>query len=41
MIGLFAARKILVIEPIATMPVDELAALIGPTLQRYLTADLP
>lgn len=40
MIGLFAARKILAIDPIATMPVDDLARTIGPTLQRYLTAEL-
>lgn len=40
MIGLFAARKILEIDPIATMPVERLAELIGPNLQRYLTGDL-
>lgn len=34
-------RKLLRIEPIASMPVDELAALVGPTLQRYFTGDLP
>ncbi len=41
MIGLLVARKIVLIEPIASMPLDDLAALAGPTLQRYLTGDLP
>jgi AcrR family transcriptional regulator len=40
MIGLLVARKIVGLEPIASMPVDRLAALAGPTLQRYLTGDL-
>ena len=41
MIGLLVARKILRVEPIASMPLDELAATIGPTIQRYLLDDLP
>ncbi|KZM73554.1 TetR family transcriptional regulator [Nocardia terpenica] len=41
MIGLLVARKIVGIEPVASMPVDELAAVVGPNLQRYLTGDLP
>ncbi|MEC3958874.1 TetR family transcriptional regulator [Nocardia sp. CDC153] len=39
--GLFLTRKILHLEPIASMPADELAATVGPTLQRYFTGDLP
>ncbi len=38
--GLLVARTLIKIEPIASMPVDELVAAVGPTLQRYLTADL-
>lgn len=38
--GLILTRKIIGIEPIASLTVDELVALIGPTLQRYLTGDL-
>ncbi|MCC3314415.1 TetR/AcrR family transcriptional regulator [Nocardia africana] len=41
MIGLLVARKILQVEPVASMPLDELAAAVGPTIQRYLTGDLP
>ncbi|WP_280267867.1 TetR family transcriptional regulator [Nocardia wallacei] len=40
MMGLLIARKIAEVEPIASMTADELAALVGPTLQRYLTGDL-
>ncbi|GAB2568409.1 TetR/AcrR family transcriptional regulator [Nocardia heshunensis] len=39
--GLLVTRKILRVEPIASMPIEELAATVGPTLQRYFTADLP
>ncbi|MCU1645657.1 MAG: hypothetical protein JWN03_5932 [Nocardia sp.] len=39
--GLMVTRKLLRIEPIASMSVDELTALVGPTLQRYFTGDLP
>ncbi|RMI29952.1 TetR/AcrR family transcriptional regulator [Nocardia stercoris] len=38
--GLLLARKVLELEPLASMPVDELADLVGPTLQRYLTGEL-
>jgi Tetracyclin repressor-like, C-terminal domain len=34
-------RYIVRIEPIASMPADTLTALIGPTVQRYLTGPLP
>ncbi|MEV6774561.1 TetR family transcriptional regulator [Nocardia sp. NPDC051030] len=39
--GLLVTRKILQIEPIASTPIEELVATVGPTLQRYLTGDLP
>ncbi|MEU1210045.1 TetR family transcriptional regulator [Nocardia sp. NPDC005825] len=38
--GLLVTRKILRLEPIASMPIDQLATTIGPTLQRYFTGDL-
>nr|WP_255450320.1 TetR family transcriptional regulator [Skermania sp. ID1734] len=41
MVGLLAARKILEVEPLASMPLDEVVDHIGPTLQRYLTGPLP
>jgi hypothetical protein len=37
MIGVLVARKILEIEPLASMPGPELVAAVAPTLQRYLT----
>lgn len=39
--GVLAVRHVLRIEPVASMPVDELAALVGPTIDRYLTGPLP
>lgn len=38
-IGVAMARHVVPIEPIASMPVDDLAALVGPTLQRYLAGE--
>ncbi|WP_051162020.1 TetR family transcriptional regulator [Nocardia brevicatena] len=38
--GLLLTRRILAIEPIATLPPAELAAAVGPTVQRYLTGDI-
>ncbi|MFC6014370.1 TetR family transcriptional regulator [Nocardia lasii] len=40
MVGVLTARKIMVIEPLASMPIDEVVAAVGPTLQRYLTGDI-
>jgi AcrR family transcriptional regulator len=40
-VGLAMARKIVGIEPLATADPAWLAATIGPTIQRYLTAPLP
>jgi AcrR family transcriptional regulator len=41
MIGLGLTRHILKIEPLASMPDEQVVALIGPTVQRYLTGPLP
>ncbi|MGF6889113.1 AcrR family transcriptional regulator [Nocardia sp. GAS34] len=40
MAGVMMARKIVGIEPIASMPAEQVAVLVGPSLQRYLTGDL-
>lgn len=40
-IGLIVGRYILQVEPLASMPAEDLIAWIAPTIQRYLTADLP
>jgi AcrR family transcriptional regulator len=37
MLGLVIARYVLALEPLASLEPDDLVALIGPTLQRYLT----
>jgi AcrR family transcriptional regulator len=39
-LGLALARYVLEIEPIAQARADDLAAAIGPTLERYLTGDI-
>ena len=39
-IGLAMMRYITCIEPIASAPVDQLVAAVGPTVQRYLTGDI-
>ena len=33
-------RYVLELEPLASMPADDVVAAVGPTLQRYLTGDL-
>jgi AcrR family transcriptional regulator len=38
--GLAMTRYILKLEPLASVPPDEIIAMIGPTIQRYLTGDL-
>ncbi|WP_330181748.1 TetR family transcriptional regulator [Nocardia sp. NBC_01503] len=38
--GLLVTRKLLHLEPIASMPVDELAKAVGPNIQHYLTGDI-
>jgi AcrR family transcriptional regulator len=40
-VGLGMARYVVRVEPLATMPVERLVALYAPTLQRYLTGELP
>ncbi len=39
-VGLALARYVVEVEPIASATPEEVARLVGPTLQRYLTADL-
>ncbi len=40
-VGLLLARKIGRIEPIASMSIDDVVTFVAPTLQRYLTGELP
>jgi len=40
-IGLIILRYLLEVEPLASMPADEVAAIYAPTIQRYLTGPLP
>lgn len=40
MFGLFMARYLLHVEPLASLPAQEIPRLIGPTLQHYLDAEL-
>lgn len=39
-IGLMVARYLLRLEPLASMPADQVVRLVGPTVQRYLTGPL-
>jgi AcrR family transcriptional regulator len=41
MVGLVMSRYLLSLEPLASMPVDELVASVAPTLQRYLDGPPP
>jgi hypothetical protein len=40
MLGLALTRYVLALGPVATASADDLAAAIGPTLERYLTGDI-
>jgi AcrR family transcriptional regulator len=40
-IGLILMRYVLAVEPIASMPTEDVVAIYGPTLQRYFTGPLP
>lgn len=40
MVGVLTARKIVGIEPLASMPIDEVVAAVGPSMQRYLTGEI-
>ena len=39
-VGMVMARHVIEVEPLATLSGDELAALLAPTLQRYLTGEV-
>ncbi|MGW4943659.1 TetR/AcrR family transcriptional regulator [Actinoplanes sp. NPDC004185] len=39
--GLAVIRYLIKVEPVASAPAERLVAAIGPTVQRYLTGDLP
>lgn len=41
MIGLIVTRYVMEIQPLAALPTESLVAAYGPTVQRYLTGDLP
>jgi AcrR family transcriptional regulator len=41
MVGLAMARYVLKVEPLASAPSEAIVAAMGPTVQRYLTEDLP
>lgn len=38
--GLLVSRHLLAFEPVASMSTAEVAALIGPTIQRYLVGEI-
>ena len=38
--GVLLARHVLQLQPLSSMPVDEVVALVAPTLDRYLTGPL-
>jgi AcrR family transcriptional regulator len=40
-LGLIVVRYVLEVEPVASMPAEEVVALYAPTVQRYLTGPLP
>jgi AcrR family transcriptional regulator len=40
LVGLIMARYIIKVEPLASAPAAQVAAAVGPTVQRYLTGDL-
>ncbi|MEU4601086.1 TetR family transcriptional regulator [Nocardia sp. NPDC023988] len=37
MMGVLIARKVICVEPLASMPLDAVVAAVGPSMQRYLT----
>ncbi|MBB2944249.1 AcrR family transcriptional regulator [Actinoplanes lutulentus] len=41
MVGMAMARYVIKVEPLASAPIEVVVAAIGPTVQRYLTEDLP
>ncbi|MFE6969014.1 TetR family transcriptional regulator [Isoptericola sp. NPDC057653] len=40
MVGVLMTRYLVPLEPLASLPADRVAALVGPTVQRYLTGEL-
>jgi hypothetical protein len=40
MLGLIVGRYVLGLEPLASVPVEDLVASVGPTIQRYLDGPL-
>jgi hypothetical protein len=40
-LGLVLGRYVLALEPLASLPAETVVAAYAPTLQRYLTGDLP
>jgi AcrR family transcriptional regulator len=41
LMGVVTARYIIGLEPFASLPAEQIAAIIAPNLQNYLTGDLP
>jgi AcrR family transcriptional regulator len=41
LMGIVVARYVIGLEPLASLPAEQVVAMIAPTLQRYLTGDLP
>jgi AcrR family transcriptional regulator len=39
--GLITARYLIKVEPLASLPPEVVVAMVGPTIQRYLTGNLP
>jgi Tetracyclin repressor-like, C-terminal domain len=39
LLGLALCRYILLIEPLASLPADDVVAVVGPSVQRYLRLD--
>ncbi len=40
-IGLILMRYLLAVEPVASMPADDVVTIYAPTIQRYLSDPLP
>ena len=41
MFGIILGRYVLALEPLASLPADAVVAAYAPTIQRYLTGELP
>lgn len=40
-VGLIVLRYLIEVQPLASLPAEEVVAMVGPTIQRYLTGPLP